>query len=196
MSKLTSKIAIPIILVGIFAIAVFISVDYENLDVGFYSVILFFTIYVFFFGLSIGQSFSSPVKKLLERAEELSKGNLSSRVYLETKDELADLAKAFNKIAEELQTSHDQEENTEKSVDIKVRARTQALEETINALEQKVRNRTIELQNMIKSLEKFQGDSTVKELELANLKKQIKSLENDVNKKQKKKEKIVEAKIV
>ena len=93
------------------------------------------------------------------------------------------MAKTFNKIAGELEESHVKEENTGKSVDIKVRARTQALEETIDALEQKVRNRTAELQGMIKTLEKFQGESTIKELEVANLRKQIESLEGDVNKK-------------
>jgi len=186
MSKLTKKIAIPIILAGLFAIIVFVSIGYDKLDPSFYIIVLFLVVYVFFFGLATGQNLSSPVKKLLERAKELSKGNLSSRVYLESKDEFSELAKAFNEIADELETSHAQEANTEKSVDIKVRARTQALEETINALEQKVRNRTIELQNMIKSLEKFQGDSTIKELELLKLRSQIKSLETDVDKKVKK----------
>ena len=60
---------------------------------------------------------------------------------METKDELSDLAMAFNKIAEELQASHDQEANMEKAVGIKVTARTKEMEETINALEQKVKNR-------------------------------------------------------
>lgn len=151
MPKLTTKIALPIILAGVFAIAVFVALGYEQLSPSFYVVILFFAIYVFFFGLATGQGLSSPIRKLLDKAEELSKGNLSSRIYLETKDELAELAKALDKIAEELEESRAQAENAEKSVDIKVRARTQDLEETINALEQKVKNRTIELERLIKS---------------------------------------------
>lgn len=153
MSKLTQKIAVPIILVGLFAIAVFVAIDHEQLSWDFYVVFLFFVIYVFFFGIATGQSLSSPVKKILDRAKELSRGNLSSRIYLETKDEFAELAKTFNKIAEELEASHQNEASTEKSVDIKVKARTQALEETINALDQKVRNRTAELQKAVKELE-------------------------------------------
>ena len=182
MPRLTSKIAIPIILAGIFAITIFIALEYDKLDLYFYIILLLLTLFVFFFGFATGQNLSSPVKKILERAEELSKGNLSSRVYLETKDELAELAGAFNKIAEELETSHAQEENTEKSVDIKVKARTQALEETIDALEQKVRNRTAELQNMIKSLEEFQEQSSIKKLEVENLRKQLRSIEDDMGK--------------
>ena len=126
MSKLRSKIALPIILAGIFAIAVFIAIDHERLDPNFYIILSLLAVYVFCFGFATGHTFASPVKKLLDRATELSKGNLSSRVYLETKDELAELAKVFNKIADELQESYAQKENTEKSVDIKVKARTQA----------------------------------------------------------------------
>jgi methyl-accepting chemotaxis protein len=192
MSKLTSKIAVPIILAGIFSISIFMAIEYNNLDLSFYIILILLTLFVFFFGFATGQNLSSPVKKILENADELSKGNLSSRVYLETKDELAELAKAFNGIAEKLQESHAQEENTEKTVDIKVKAKTQALEETIDALEQKIRNRTAELQNMIKSLEKFQGESTIKELEITNLRNQIKSLEENTGGKQKKKSKTSE----
>ena len=155
-SKLTLKIAIPIILVGIFAIIAFISISYQQLPTGFYFVFLFLVIFVFFSGIAIGQNVSSNIKKILEKAEELSKGNLSSRVYLETKDELSELAKAFNKIAEELQASHGQEENIEKSVAIKVQAKTKELEETIDALEQKVKNRTIELERSIEQSNKLQ----------------------------------------
>ncbi|MGD0576810.1 MAG: HAMP domain-containing protein [Candidatus Staskawiczbacteria bacterium] len=192
MSKLTSKIAVPIILAGIFSISIFMAIEYNNLDLSFYIILILLTLFVFFFGFATGQNLSSPVKKILENADELSKGSLSSRVYLETKDELAELAKAFNGIAEKLQESHAQEENTEKTVDIKVKAKTQALEETIDALEQKIRNRTAELQNMIKSLEKFQGESTIKELEITNLRNQIKSLEENTGGKQKKKSKTSE----
>ena len=36
MSKLTSRIAVPIILVGVFAIVVFIAIGYEQLEPDFY----------------------------------------------------------------------------------------------------------------------------------------------------------------
>ena len=121
MNKLTIKIAVPIILTGIFAIIVFIAIGYEQAQPSLYIIVVFLLIYVFFFGLAAGQNLSSPIKKILSRAIDLSKGDLSSRVYLETKDELSELAKVFNKIAEELETSRLQEENTEKSVSVKVK---------------------------------------------------------------------------
>jgi len=191
MTKFTLKIAIPIILAGIFAIAVFIAIDYENLGVGFYITILFLAIYVFFFGFATGQSIASPVKQLLDRATELSKGNLSSRVYLETKDELAELARVFNKIAEELETSRSQEMNAEKSVGIKVEARTKDLEETINALEQKVKNRTIELERLIEESNKLQLDAKNKGAETAQLRRELDDFKQKIGKYSKSKQAVV-----
>jgi nitrate/nitrite-specific signal transduction histidine kinase len=180
MAKLTSKIAVPIILAGIFAIAVFIAfnyvevLDYGRFDLGFYIVILILSVYVFFFGFATGQSLVSPLRELLDKATQLSKGNLSSRVYLETKDEFAELAKIFNEIAEELQASRARGEDAEKSVSIKVKARTQDLEEIINALEQKVKNRTIELERLSRQSEALGAELKNKGFEIAELKKKIK----------------------
>ena len=176
MSKLTTKISLPVILAGIFAMTVFIAFDHENIDLPFYIIIFLLSIFVFFFGFATGQQFSSPIKKLLERATELSEGNLSSRVYLETKDELAELAKVFNKIAENMEFSRIEQENTEKSVGIKVRARTQELEETIEALEQKVKNRTVELERLITEYDRFQQNIKGKEVEIEELKNELENL--------------------
>lgn len=185
MPKLTSKIAISVILGGFFSMAVFISIEHSKLDASFYMVFAMVIFFVFFFGLSIGQKFTSPIKKLLDEARELNKGNLSRRVYLETKDELAELANVFNKLAEDLETSHAQEQNTEKSVDIKVRVRTQELEETINALEQKVKNRTIELERLIAESNKLQEDTKNKGFETAQLKKELEDFKQKINKSKK-----------
>lgn len=182
MAKRTTKIAVPIILVGIFAIIVFIAIGYEQLEPGFYIVVLFLVVFVFFFGFAIGQSLTSPVKKILDKAIELSRGNLSSRVYLETKDELSELAKVFNKIAEELEASREQEKNTEKSVGIKVKARTKDLEETINALEQKVKNRTIELERLIEELNKLQEAVKNKGVETAQIRKELNDFKQKISK--------------
>ena len=181
MNKLTIKIAVPIILTGIFAIIVFIAIGYEQAQPSLYIIVVFLLIYVFFFGLAAGQNLSSPIKKILSRAIDLSKGDLSSRVYLETKDELSELAKVFNKIAEELETSRLQEENTEKSVSVKVKARTKDLEETINALEQKVRNRTVELERLIEESNKLQEAVKNKGSETAELKKELSDFREKVD---------------
>jgi methyl-accepting chemotaxis protein len=158
------------------------ALNYEKLTIEFYLVLFLLTVFVFFFGFAIGQSFASPIKKLLNKAVELSGGNLSSRAYLETKDELAELASVFNKIAQELEESRILQRETEKSVDIKVKARTQALEETINALEQKVKNRTIEMERIIDESEKLHEKTKIKEVEIAELKEEIKKLKEKLEK--------------
>jgi len=176
MNKLTKKITIPIVLASFFSIAVFVALNYSNLGVSFYVILLFLVIYIFSFGFSIGENFSSPVKKLLEKTTELSKGNLSSRVYLETKDELSELAEVINKIAEELEESHVDGEMIEKSADVKAMARTQSLEDTINALEQKVRNRTAEFEKIMGESSALQAEIKAKESEVSQLKKEIETL--------------------
>ena len=182
MAKIISKIAFPIILTGIFAIIVFIALDYSVLNINFYIVFSVFVVYVFFFGFAIGQNFVSPLKKILQRADELIKGDLSSRVYLESKDELEELAKVFNELANKLEENKSTIEATEKGVDIKVRVRTEALEETITALEQKIKNRTLELQKMISDSQKLQEDVKSKEVEVSELKKEIYNFKKSLGK--------------
>ena len=182
MSNVSLKIAVPIIVAGVFIITVFIALNYERLDINFYIVFALTAIYIFLFGFATGQRFAVPVKKLLKRATDLSEGDLTTRIYLETKDEFGDLAKIFNKIADELEKSRSKTETTEKSVGIRVKARTQALEETINALEQKVKNRTLELQRIVDESEKIQEKTKIKEVETEQLKKELNELKEALNK--------------
>ena len=173
MPRLTLKIALPIMLVGFFTILALLAVEQKQLSLSFYIIILFLIVYVFFFGLAIGQNIVFPIRKLLDKAIKLSEGDLSSRVYLETKDELSELARAFNKIAEELEVSRGLEGNLEKAVSVKVMARTKDLEETITALEQKVKNRTIELERLIEESQKLKNDLNGRKTETSQLKKDL-----------------------
>ena len=192
MSRFAKKVALPIILAGVFAVIIFVALEYEQLDLNSYIVLLLLAVYVFAFGFATGQSFATPVEKLLKGAEDLSNGNLSSRVYLETKDELSELAQVFDKIAQQLQTSRQEEENAEKSVGVKVQARTKELEETINALEQKVKNRTIELERLVEKSGKLQSDAVNKETEVAQLKKELENSKQKIVKRAKPKTKTEE----
>ena len=177
MFNVSLKIAYPIIIAGLFVIVSFIGFNYQNLNVSFYVIFFLLVIYIFLFGFATGQNFAAPVKKLLQRADDLSKGNLKSRLYLQTKDEIGELARIFNKIAEEFEKNKTETETLEKSVDIKVKARTQALEETINALEQKVKNRTLELQRLSVELDRINKQPQKEEEEkILDLKNQIKEL--------------------
>lgn len=182
MSKLAAKISFPIVLAGVFVLTIFIALDYNRFDPNFYVILILLTLFMFFFGFATGQNLSSPIKKLLDKANELKNGNLSSRMYLETKDELADLARVFNQIAEEMETRRNAEESKEKEVDIKVRARTQELNETIDMLEQKVKNRTIEHERLLAESEKLLGETKNKEKEMSQLKQELTDLKSKLNK--------------
>src|SRR3989344_1266550 len=162
MARISLKIAYPIIIAGLFIIVSFVAVNYQTLNGTFYFVLGLLIVYIFLFGFATGQNFSSPIKKLLKSAESVSRGDLKSRSYLETKDELGQLSKTFNRVADALEQSHIENERMEKSVDIKVKARTQHLEETINALEQKVKNRTLELQRIAEELQSIKQQPGVK----------------------------------
>jgi chromosome segregation ATPase len=84
---------------------------------------------------------------------------------------MEELAEIYNRLAEKLKESRDKEKAAEGSIDIKVRAKTQSLEETIGALEQKVQNRTIELEKTLKEIEALKMQLKVKDAELTGLRK-------------------------
>ncbi|MBU4274376.1 HAMP domain-containing protein [Patescibacteria group bacterium] len=181
--KILFKVSFPIIIIGIFVMVVFTALNYENLNIEVYAIFALIAVFVFLFGFSIGQKFSSPVRQLLDKAEKLSRGELNSRIYLGTKDEFGELAKAFNKIAGELEQSHQTAEKAEDVADVRVRARTQELEEEINNLEQKVKGRALELQKIIEESEQLQELVKNREVEIIKLKKEIKDLAGKQNRK-------------
>jgi len=170
------NISLPIILVGVFVIVIFAALNFQNLSFQIYAISALAAIFVFLFGFNTGQRFATPIQELIKKADKLSKGELGSRIYIETKDEFADLGQAFNKIAEDLEMSHREAEKAQAVSDVKVRAKTQELEEVINDLELKVRGRAQELQRMIKDSERLESLAKSKEYEILQLKKQVGSL--------------------
>ena len=98
MANLSFKIAYPIIIAGFFVMVSFIALNYKNLSASFYVTLSFLAIYLFLFGFATGQNFTRPVRKLLKKADDLSKGDLKSRSYIESNDEIGQLSNVFNKI--------------------------------------------------------------------------------------------------
>ncbi|MBW1916223.1 MAG: HAMP domain-containing protein [Deltaproteobacteria bacterium] len=68
--------------------------------------VILVTLVILFFGivtaLLLGYRFSGPISKLLHATEEMGRGNYHYKVELDRKDELGNLAKAFNQMGEEL----------------------------------------------------------------------------------------------
>ena len=165
----------------------FVALNYENLNFTFYIIFAFLAVYIFLFGFAIGQNFTAPVRRLLKKANDLSKGDLKSRFYAESKDEIGQLSNVFNRIADKLEESNSENELTKRSVGIKVEAETQSLREVINALEKKVQNRTLEIQKIVGDLEKFKEYSKDREVESAELKSEILGLKEKLDKRGSKK---------
>ncbi len=75
-----------------------------------HSLILFDKILVAVFGICViltmiplVEKFTKPLSKVSEQMNEIAKGNLSARVLIESKDEIAEVGQAFNIMAEKLQ---------------------------------------------------------------------------------------------
>jgi len=172
MSSISLKIAYPIIITGLFIIVVFIAATYQILDANFYIILIPLTAFLFLFGFAAGQKFALPVRELLKDADYLSKGNLKVRFNPKDRDELGQLAKVFNKVAEEFEQSKSEIE----TLDTKVKLRTETLEGIINVLEQKIKNRTLESQRTVEDLEKAQIQLELKDKEITDLKNQAANL--------------------
>ena len=170
MATLSLKIAYKIIIAGLFIIVSVVAVTYQGLGPGFYLVLSLLVAYVILFALAEGRNFTLPFRKILNKADDVDKGYLQSRIYLESKDELGQLATTFNKMASQLEESKLENEKTKKSVAVKVGAETEVLKEVVNALEQKIKNRTLELHRATEDMERFKEYAKEKEKELAELK--------------------------
>jgi HAMP domain-containing protein len=72
----------------------------------------------------LSQRFTQPIVRLREGVIQLGSGHLTHQVTVETDDEIGDLARQFNQMAEQLHTSYNELEHkvAEKTQDLQVRA--------------------------------------------------------------------------
>jgi len=120
-------------------------------------------------GYWFSKTITGPLYQLHKGTEIIAKGNLDYRIGLKSKDEIGQLAKAFDLMTEELKKSRDKLEQYSKKLEEKVKDRTRELEEAKKQLEKKVRD-----------LEKFTRLATGRELKMIELKKRIKELEDEI----------------
>ncbi len=116
-------------------------------------------ILVILLGLIISKAITKPLLHLKSFAESVGRGNLNKRINLKTKDEIGDLANAFEDMVKELRNSR------------------KKLEQHSEELEVEVKKRTKELNRKIEELEKFRKFSIGRELKMIELKEKIKNLE-------------------
>jgi methyl-accepting chemotaxis protein len=118
-----------------------------------------------------------PLKKLLDVVQEVGTGDLDVRAKVGIKrDEIGDLAKEFNFMVDRLKLAQEALQEDKKVLEIKVKARTNELEELNTGLDEKVKERTRELQERVEELERFHRLTVGRELKMLELKKENEKL--------------------
>ncbi|MGG6263623.1 ATP-binding protein [Leptolyngbya sp. AN03gr2] len=74
---------------------------------------------------------SRPVKRLSDASQDMAKGNYEQQVTIRGSQELVKLARSFNLMSQEIQRSHQELETYARSLEAKVKERTQQLEQEV-----------------------------------------------------------------
>lgn len=145
------------------------------------------------FGLAVGiiaaifisRHLLSSIGKLSSSAKSISKGDLTARVKIQSKDEIGELADTFNMMAEELSLAKQELESQKVILKKEIKQRTAELEESKTILEESVRDRTEQLQiskagleEKIAELEAFYDATVDRELKMEALRKRNNELES------------------
>jgi len=107
---------------------------------------------------------TKPLDELTKGTEIIGKGDFTHRIDIKSKDEIGDLATAFNKMAIDLKKSRED------------------LKKYSNELEKKVEERTKKLREKVDALERFSRLSVGRELRMVDLKKKMKEMGDQANK--------------
>ncbi len=172
-NKYSLKVSLAIITAGIFIIVAFVGYNYQTLNSSTYVILYLLIAFIFLFGFAAGQSITMPIKKLLESADGFSKGDFKRRGDFNSNDEVGQLTKVFNKIAEAFEKKNIESEDSKKSLDIKLKTRILILEEVVNALDRKIKNRTLEFQKLVEEAENIKEQMQIKDREIFDLTNKI-----------------------
>lgn len=132
-------------------------------------------VYVIIVTLFFSKNLVYPLKKIISWADKIIKGETKEAISLVTNDELLEVIAYLKQMHEEL-------ENAKASLEIKIKARTKELEEITEKQEEIIQERVREVQKRAEELERFQRLAVGRELKMVELKKEIKVLEERLNK--------------
>lgn len=147
------------------------------LSIGFFVLV---AILIGFISYYFSKTMTRPLEVLRRGAEIIGKGNLDHRIKLKTNDEIEELGKTFNQMADDLKKSHLALEESSKILEVKVKARTKELEELANELENKVSERTKQLKQRIEELERFHRLTIGRELKMIELKRALRGTQERI----------------
>jgi signal transduction histidine kinase len=99
------------------------------------SFVLFTLFIIVLIVLIINFRVAQPIKKLTKATNEISQGNLDKKIDIKSKDEIGQLASAFNKMTEDLKKSQEQIKKHSEDLEKQVAGRTEELGSKIKELE-------------------------------------------------------------
>ncbi|KKU79748.1 MAG: Two-component sensor kinase [Parcubacteria group bacterium GW2011_GWA2_47_7] len=146
------------------------SVTMLILVVGMTVIILFFIPNFFLI-----RSITEPLRMLDEGVKAIGEGDLSKKVVIVDHNEFGSLAKSFNQMAEDIRQSQE-------SLELKVRGRTEELENAKLGLAAVVTERTNELAKKLEEVQSMNTMMTNRELRVIELKKEIEELKSKLDK--------------
>src|SRR6185436_12927795 len=114
------KITYFIFIAGAFALLSFAALNYQSLNSAVYAILYMLLAFLLLFGMVVARHTARPLEKIIQAANDLADGNVKSRAYVKNNDELGQLAKSLNKIAEKLEKTHQEKEKIQHSVAMKV----------------------------------------------------------------------------
>jgi len=161
------------------------TVFYGNIGIQFGLVFLLTLILIGFLSVLYGRYLIGSINKLIKGAKKIAKGNYAVKINIKTGDELEVLGETFNKMAGELKGQSEALQEAKSTLEIKVKARTSELRELAKSLDEKVKQRTKELQKRVEELERFHSLTVGRELKMIELKKEIKKLQKETEKRKK-----------
>lgn len=123
-------------------------------------IMLAYLVLIYLVARIIGTLMSRPLNVLKKGVEIIEKGDLEYKIYLSSRDEFGELARGFNKMADHLK-------NMYKSLEFKVRDKTQILSTKINELEQNKAVMEETKRAMLNVLEDLENEKSVLEREKA-----------------------------
>jgi len=132
----------------------------------------------FFTSLILAEKMVKPIRYFIEGAEKIGGGDLDYRFGIKTGDEIEQLAESFNKMTEQLQRSRRDLQEANDVLEIRVKARTEELEEFAKGLNEQVDERTKELRERLDELERFHKLTVNREMKMLELKEEIKRLKD------------------
>ena len=172
--------------VGTYEMLLSMDAAYATLDKRARNLVMISVIFLFFLVITflylLRRAVVLPIATFRSAAKKIGRGELDIKIKIKSRDELGDLATAFNHMTNDLKKSRAEIENYSKTLEIKVDERTKELEGSKEELRSKVEaleNNKRALLNIMGDLKKTIGD-------LENAKKEIDKKNIDLNAAQKK----------